>query len=124
MNEEPVDYSKASLLTGQVKNGSLVVHCLGEVWLSIKAIESKDQTLAPQLQRLVGRFISPIDIKELLPDWQALAWEPLPVSDLSSGEWVAFANGYRVNIYGDPGSLMWHQQVLERVLRFVRVDVG
>ena len=124
MSAGPVDHSDASLQIGQVKNGALVVHCPGQVWISVRPAESGDQPLPPALLRLVGTLITPADIKALLPDWASLQWEQIPPSDLSCGEWVIYGNGYRVNVYGDPGAPTFHHEVMKQVVAFLRGGAG
>lgn len=119
MSAAPVDHSDTSLQIGQVQNSALLVHCPGQVWISVRPAESGDQALPPALLRLVGTSITPADIKALLPDWASLQWEQIPPSDLSSGEWVAFTSGFRVNVFGDPASSIWHHQVIAEMWRFL-----
>ena len=124
MSTVPIDHSDASLQMGQVENSAVVVHCPGQVWISVRPAESGDQTLPPALLRRVGTLITPADIKALLPDWASLQWEQIPPSDLSSGEWVIYGNGYRVNVYGDPGAPTFHHEVMKQVVAFLRGGAG
>ena len=120
MSARPVDHSDASLQVGQVENGVLVAHCPGQVWISVRPAESGEQTLPPALLRLVGTAIEPADIRGSLPDWASLRSEQIPPSDLSSGEWMIHGNGYRVNVYGDPGAPTFHHEVMKQVVAFLR----
>jgi hypothetical protein len=122
--EKTVDHSDASLQVGQVENGALVVHCPGQVWISIRPADPLDASLPPALLQLTGTLIEPADIKALLPDWASLRWEPIPPSDLSSGEWVIHGNGYRVNVYGEPGASRFHHEVMQQVVAFLRGGTG
>lgn len=120
MSARPVDHSDTGTQIGQLENGALVVHCPGQVWISVRPAESGDQTLPPALMRLVGTIVAPADIKALLPDWATLRWEPIPPSDLSSGEWMACSIGYRVNVYGDPATSLWHNNAMEAPKSFLQ----
>lgn len=122
MNTKPIDYSSASLLIGQTRRGALIVQCPGDVWLDIQLADQAEGALPAELQRLVGKRVSPEDIRAVLPDWSSLQWEQIPPSDLSSGEWVARVGRYRVNIYGHPGSAVWHDQVMVRVQNWMGAD--
>lgn len=124
MSAKNVDHSDASLQVGQVQSGALVIHCPGQVWISIRPVDPIGESLPPALLQLVGALVAPEDIKALLPDWASLQWAQIPPSDLSSGEWVAHANGYRVNAYGDPGTPTFHDGVLRLLLTFLGEEGG
>ncbi|HEY9096944.1 MAG TPA: hypothetical protein VIN35_14455 [Hydrogenophaga sp.] len=124
MKEGDVDHIDAGVQRGQIQNGVLVVHCPGQVWMSIRPIQPLEAPLSPDLLRLVGRVVAPADIKALLPDWASLKWERIPPGDFSNGEWVIYGNGYRVNVYGEPGASSFHHEVMQQVVAFLRGGVG
>ena len=122
MNPNPIDYSMDSLLIGQTQRGALIVQCPGDVWLYLRLADREADALPPELERLVGKRISPEDVRAVVPEWPSLQWEQIPPSDLSSGEWAACAGRYRVNIYGHPGSAVWHDQVMALVQSWMGAD--
>ena len=124
MSAKNVDHSDASLQVGQVQNGALVIHCPGQVWISIRPVDPIGESLPPAMLQLVGALVAPEDIKALLPDWASLQWAQIPPSDLSSGEWVIYGNGYRVNVYGEPGAPTFHHEVMQQVVAFLRGGTG
>lgn len=84
------------------------------------SIRHLDDDQASGLLNLDGREVILRDIEELLPNVRALSWTEVKCGgDLSVGEWYALDGGYRINIYGAPGSEMWHSEVMALWRRFL-----
>lgn len=100
----------------RIDRTSLEIKCQDRLWIIIRRL---DGSLEPGFSRFDGQEIGAREIGMFLPNWQTLSWTQIDGSDLSSGEWHAKDGDYRINIYGDPGSSMWHVEVMALWRRFV-----
>jgi hypothetical protein len=99
---------------------SLEIQCPNRLWMTIRRI---DGAVDPKFKHLAEQAITVSEIEILLPDWRALIWSQIPDSDLSSGQWMAENGDWRINIYGEPGSSMWHAEVMDLYGRFMEGDL-
>ncbi|MDO8767376.1 MAG: hypothetical protein Q7K57_01445 [Burkholderiaceae bacterium] len=95
----------------------LEVQCAEDkLWMTIRRVDGCQD---PGFARFDGREIGVIEIGMFLPNWATLSWTQIKDSDLSHGQWSAHDCDYRINIYGDPGSSLWHGQVMALYCRFM-----
>lgn len=100
----------------RLDGSGLEIQCPQRLWMDIRRLDGR---VEPGFARLDGREITARDIGLFLLDWRALAWTRMGNSDLSSGQWMAQDGDYRINIYGDPGSSLWHEEVMDLYRRFM-----
>lgn len=104
--------------TGRIstQDAHLVIQCPNRLWISLRRL---DGLTVPEWVGLDAKGIAPAQLATWLPDWPSLAWQEIELSDLSSGEWHAKQGDYRINLYGDPGSSMGHEEVMRLWRRFM-----
>lgn len=94
----------------------LEVNWQDRLWIRIRRVDGCKE---PGLASFDNQEIMGSDISRFLPNWPALPWTELEDSDLSHGQWYAYEGNYRINIYGEPGSSMWHFEVMDLWRRFM-----
>jgi len=96
---------------------SLEIQCSeGRLWMTLRHI---DGMVDPKLMSLAGQAITRREIEFFLPHWRNLCWTQIPDSDLSRGQWMAQEGDWRLCIYGEPGSRLWHAEVMALYERFM-----
>ena len=94
----------------------LEIKCPDRLWIIIRRLDGSQE---PGFSRFDGQAIGVHEIGMFVPNWQTLSWKQLEGSDLSSGEWHAEDGAFWINTYGNPGSSMWHSEVMELWRRFI-----
>lgn len=77
------------------------------------------QNNEPGFARFHGAEIGTAEVERFLPNRRALLWTQIEESALSRGEWYAQDGACRVNIHGDPDSILWHEEVMGLYRRFM-----
>nr|MDP2191458.1 hypothetical protein [Rhodoferax sp.] len=94
----------------------LEIKCQDRLWIVIRRLDGHKE---PGFVRFDGREIVASEIGMFLPNLHDLSWTELEDSDLSHGQWYAQDGGFRINIYGEPGSSMWHFEVMALWRQFI-----
>ena len=113
--------------TGRIstQDAHLVIQCPNRLWISLRRMDGLPE---PAWVGLDATEITPSQLAVWLPLWATLVWQAIEPSDLSSGEWTAQhaqhnlharKDNYRINLYGDPGSSMGHEEVMRLWRRFM-----
>ena len=76
------------------------------------------RTSTPVLDTYAGQSFCIWRMEELIPNWLGLHWTQVENGgDLSEGEWVATRHDWRVNLFAEPGSGLYHHEVMLRYLQ-------
>ncbi len=83
-----------------------------QIWIAISRL---DRQPAPEFNSFAQKTVELRHVEGLIEDWLGLHWNKVEFDgDLSVGQWVAERNGWRVNVYGEPGSQLTHREVMLR----------
>lgn len=115
----PVQSGTARL---SANDSELEIQCPSRLWISLRRMDGLPDS---EWVGLDATEITPSQLAVWLPSWRTLIWQAIEPSDLSSGEWHAQHDqharqgDYRINLYGEPGSSMGHEEVMRLWQRFM-----
>jgi len=77
-----------------------------------------DRISMPVFDSYADQSFSLWRMEELISNWLELHWDRVESQgDLSEGQWVAVRDDWRINLYAEPGTGLYHREVMLRYMQ-------